>query len=314
MKKNILFIISLFVYCASIAQIKGYISVYSEDGDKFWVIADGKKINNEPLYLVEKFPVETEWGYLKIIFEDPKKGEIKKRYQVVDVDGNHYFIKYKITKNKKGKYEIRDINSTFDIINLNTAQQTNQTVQPQTNPNQNPQQTTNPPQNTNVNVGVNVNQTPTGVQDQMQIPEFQTPEGVITHTQTSTSLSMTQQVNNPNPQQVTMLPQPTQALSPSNCLKPMDANEFLTAKQSIASKSFEDSKLTLAKQIASSNCLLSSQVKEIMQLFSFEDSRIEFAKYAYKYTYDKKNYYQINDAFKFESSIDELNEYLKTNP
>jgi hypothetical protein len=97
---------------------------------------------------------------------------------------------------------------------------------------------------------------------------------------------------------------------PKNCHKPMSTHSFEQALESISSKSFESSKLTIAKQIVGSNCLLSKQVKEIMKLFSFESSRLEFAKFAYKYTWDINNYFLLNDAFDFESSIDELNKYI----
>ena len=46
-------------------------------------------------------------------------------------------------------------------------------------------------------------------------------------------------------------------------------------------------------------------------MFSFEDSKLDFAKYAYERTYDIDNYYKVNDAFTFESSVDELNEYIQ---
>ncbi len=96
----------------------------------------------------------------------------------------------------------------------------------------------------------------------------------------------------------------------TGCPMPMSVESFNTAKSSISSKSFEDSKLTIAKQIVNNNCLLCSQVKEIMMIFGFEDTRLEFAKLAYKHTFDIGNYYQLNDAFKFESSIDDLNQFI----
>ena len=97
---------------------------------------------------------------------------------------------------------------------------------------------------------------------------------------------------------------------PVGCPWPMTQQDFLSAKNSIASKNFEDSKLTMAKQIMNTNCLFSSQVKEIMLLFSFEGTRLDLAKYGYGYTFDIGNYYKVNDAFTYESSIDELNEYI----
>lgn len=112
----------------------------------------------------------------------------------------------------------------------------------------------------------------------------------------------------PNTQQT---PSPVPGYNgPVGCYRPMDEMAFQKAKETIKSKAFEDSKLTIAKQIASNNCLLARQVKEIMQLFSYETTRLEFAKFAYRYTYDIGNYYLVNDAFQYESSIEELNRFL----
>ncbi len=94
------------------------------------------------------------------------------------------------------------------------------------------------------------------------------------------------------------------------CDWPMDEAQFSDAQQSVSSKSFEDSKMTVAKQITGANCLTADQVKRMMMEFDFEDSKLEFAKFAYNKTYDIGNYYKLNDAFDFESSIDELNEYI----
>lgn len=338
MKKIVLFV---FVIAFNFVNAQsGYLSFYSQDGDKFWVIIDGKKINNEPQYNVEKFPVEMKWGKAKIIFEDPKLGTIDKTYQVVDVDGNSCHVKYMIRKNpKKGKYEIRDIDATWEIlpasnasINQNTQTQlATQTTQPtqtqvqtqQTNPQtQTIQQSTtiiDPTTNTNINmgVGVNVTETEDGVNMQVHMPGIQTTtqaSAVTTTTTTTTTITQpTQQsqvVIKPKPQVQTQTIQEVKPMG--GCITPMSNIDFQSAKKSITSKSFEDSKLTTAKQIVSTNCVLSSQVKEIMDIFGFENTRLEFAKFAYKYTYDKNNYYKVNEAFKFESSIDELNEYLNS--
>jgi hypothetical protein len=98
---------------------------------------------------------------------------------------------------------------------------------------------------------------------------------------------------------------------PYGCPRPMSRGDFEQAKASISSRSFEESKLIIAKQIIQSNCLLSTQVKEIMLIFTFEDTRLDFAKFAYAYTLDLRNYYKLNDAFTFESSIDDLNKYIQ---
>lgn len=99
---------------------------------------------------------------------------------------------------------------------------------------------------------------------------------------------------------------------PIGCAMPMSQQEFADARKSIEGKSFEDSRMTTAKQMGRDRCFTSDQVKGIMGLFSFEDSRLEFAKYAYERTHDIGNYFKVNDAFTFESSIDDLNQYIQS--
>jgi hypothetical protein len=94
------------------------------------------------------------------------------------------------------------------------------------------------------------------------------------------------------------------------CAWPMEEGQFSDAVNSVSSKDFEESKLTVAKQITGSNCLTASQVKRMMGEFDFEESKLEYAKFAYDKTFDIGNYYKLNDAFDFESSIDELNQYI----
>lgn len=99
---------------------------------------------------------------------------------------------------------------------------------------------------------------------------------------------------------------------PVGCAWPMSSTEFEDARKSIEGKSFEDTKMTLAKQLGRDRCFTVEQVKGIMGLFSFEDSKLDFAKYAYDRTYDIGNYFKLNDAFTFESSVEELNDYLES--
>ena len=54
-----------------------------------------------------------------------------------------------------------------------------------------------------------------------------------------------------------------------------------------------------------------TQIMNIMKIFSFEDTRMDFAKYAYQYCVDKKSYYKVSNTFSFESSKTELNNYIQ---
>ena len=128
-----------------------------------------------------------------------------------------------------------------------------------------------------------------------------------TTTTTTTSGGYAQTSGHVQSQQVYVMPGYS---GPTGCPWPMQPNDFAAAKNTISSKGFEDSKLTIAKQIISSNCLFASQVREVMALFDFEQTKLDFAKFAYNYTYDIGNYFKVNDAFDFESSIQDLNNYI----
>ncbi|MBK8520762.1 MAG: DUF4476 domain-containing protein [Chitinophagaceae bacterium] len=91
----------------------------------------------------------------------------------------------------------------------------------------------------------------------------------------------------------------------------MDNNAFQQLKQSIGNESFDNTRLKVAKQFIATNYFTTAQVKELVLLFSFENSRLDIAKYAYDYTVDKGNYFLINDAFSFSNSKDALMDYIK---
>jgi hypothetical protein len=91
---------------------------------------------------------------------------------------------------------------------------------------------------------------------------------------------------------------------------PMDNRKLKYAIRAIERKTFSDTQLRLAKQIASSNCLTVWQIKRIATVFSFESTKLSFVKFAYDYCYDPENYWIINDVFTFSSTVDEMDEYL----
>lgn len=74
--------------------------------------------------------------------------------------------------------------------------------------------------------------------------------------------------------------------------------------------SFESDKLIIAKQALHNNEIYAAGVERIIRQFSFESSRLEFAKYAYSHCIDPENYYRVNSAFAFSSSIEKLNDYI----
>jgi hypothetical protein len=75
---------------------------------------------------------------------------------------------------------------------------------------------------------------------------------------------------------------------------------------------FEDNKIQIIKQVMANNCTSAAQVKGLIKEFSFEENKLRVAKICYSKTTDKENYFTINDAFGFSSSVDEMSEFLKS--
>ncbi len=95
-----------------------------------------------------------------------------------------------------------------------------------------------------------------------------------------------------------------------NYSRSMSSYDFSQAKESLRKEWFENTRMSTAKQIIDRNNFTSQQVKELMLLFTFENNRLEIAKYAYGKTVDKGNYFVVNDAFTFNSK-EKLNEYIR---
>jgi hypothetical protein len=79
----------------------------------------------------------------------------------------------------------------------------------------------------------------------------------------------------------------------------------------VEAKPFSDTKMSTAKVATKNSCLSVSQVKEICKLFSMDDDKLTYAKYAYDYCVDKANYYQVSEVFAFSSTTDEFNKFLE---
>ena len=95
-----------------------------------------------------------------------------------------------------------------------------------------------------------------------------------------------------------------------NSSRSMSSYDFSQAKESLRKEWLENTRMMTAKQIIDRNFFTSPQVRELMLLFTFENNRLELAKYAYGKTVDKGNYFVVNDAFTFNSK-EKLNEYIR---
>lgn len=324
--KKLLLLITCFFIQVLFSQ--NDIVVFNDGNEKFYLYINGVKQNADPETNVRVSNIKQPWVKIKVVFVDNKRipdlmanaqfmweGEEKKSWEFV----------YQIV-NKTGKYKIKPYSAAPITNNYPESQTTvnysSSEVQPATSsstPAQSSQTvssttvvTTSVPANANsdgtANINISISPVGAGIHIQDGISSTNSNAGYTTSVVSTTVLSSSSSasgVSSPSP--VSSQQQPSQP-SISKCVA--SEKEFEGIKKNISSKSFEDSKLTIAKQISDSKCLKSIQVRDIMKLFSFEETRLEFAKYAYNKVIDKESYYQVNDAFQFENSIEELNESI----
>lgn len=95
---------------------------------------------------------------------------------------------------------------------------------------------------------------------------------------------------------------------PANVMSNYDV-DLLT--ESMRRKNFDNAKADIAKQALSNQLILAEDARKIMEQFSFESNKVDFAKFVYAKVYDQQNFYRVYDAFDFDSSINEMNRWLK---
>jgi len=356
------------------------VTVFSQNGEKFWVIVNGIKQNEKPMTNVKVTGLSLPNYRFKILFEDEKIAAIDKNVFTMNSDQASYDETYMLKKDKQGDYVMR-LNSSEPVREV-VAPEPNQIIVPYTTVERTTNvTTTNTVDNQNFNINVTDPVTGETIKMNMNVPapgvgfdvndpsqtnlntNHGTRDNTYTQTTVTTTTTSTNNYENNDRDRIERDRLDRDRLEkerlenerlererlererierehhkrehadkddnedrekrhpvyimpgyngPIGCEYPMAGQDFMDAKNSISSKSFEDSKMTIAKQITEANCLSTAQIKEIITLFSFEDSKLDFAKYAYQHTYDIGNYFKINDAFTFESSINELNEYIST--
>ena len=308
-------LITLFSVNLTAQNQTAEVVIFSQDGERFWVVIDGILQNEEPQPRVQVAGLSKPAYRVKIIFENEDIPDIDRSITTRDVDDRLINTTYRIFERRRG-YTMWP--HSFEEVP--PAQSGQQTITLQTEGSSDRPQRPKPPTETTTE--------PT-VEQTIELSESITirlPDGtVVTYSpgaiidsgllEHQISQEVTIVEHKPMPRPVPEPePEPEYHLpgyrGPVGCDWPMDDSAFNRAKNTISNQSFESDMLDIAKQVASNNCLLVSQVVEIVELFGFESSRLEFAKFAYSYTYDVGNYYEVNNAFSFSSSQRELNEYI----
>ncbi len=101
------YIISLILISSyKLAICQSNLEFYTETGEKFYVVVNGIKQNDEPQYNVQvNNLIKTDYNFI-IIFEDTTIANIIQTIRVKDKDGRYLEASYVIKKNKKNVYEL----------------------------------------------------------------------------------------------------------------------------------------------------------------------------------------------------------------
>ncbi len=318
MKRNVLALATfLLLPFALLAQSS--LTIFSEDGYKFYLILNGQRQNNVPMTNIHIDGLSQPFYSTKIIFEDASKPEISQNIPTTDPETNAFAdVTYKIKTTKDGKLKMRYFSATPAVPNYVAppdmyVMHYGQPAPPpppgmgSTTVTQTTTTTTGAPMG---NGGVSFSVGGAGVNMNVNISDPTMGGGTVHQsTTTTTTYSDGGYVDNGYRD----APPPPRGNAPrggNGCRACMDANSFRSAKETISKASFDDTKLSTAKTILASNCMNTDQIMQICNLFSFEANKLEFAKHAYGRTTDPNNYFKVANIFTFDGSRTELNEYI----
>lgn len=301
------------------------LTIFSEDGEKFFLVLNGERYNDVPQTNIRIEELPNPYYNCKIIFENKSLPEITRNaLMLADADGMMQDVTYRIKRDNKGRNVLRFFSQRpaeqnmvrpancatyrFGAPNVMLGASpmnglgTTTTIRQTT--------TAAPVPNVNVNiggVGVNMN--------------FDAPMmgGTVTTTTTTTTTTSSgfvddgfddfgaqrNAVRGRNRNHV-------QDARRGGCGMGMNNRDFEDARRTVANNGFDETRLSTAKQIISSNCMNTNQIVSILGLFSFEASKLDFAKYAFDYCIDRNNYFKVSNSFSFESSKTELNNYVQS--
>ena len=83
-------------------------------------------------------------------------------------------------------------------------------------------------------------------------------------------------------------------------------NRFDELKDLVARESFDDTRLAICKEYIRTHPISSEELRELLSLLTFESNRVNLAKYSYRYVSNPGYFYTVYNAFTFDSSVNEL--------
>jgi len=101
-----------------------------------------------------------------------------------------------------------------------------------------------------------------------------------------------------------------QEFTNANSICTTEKSEFNHIKTSIEDQSFADDQMEMAKKHIQKKCFTIEQMKEIANILSMDDDKLEMIKYMYDYSYQQNRFYEFRGLLTFNSTQKELDEFL----
>ncbi|MFP9098632.1 DUF4476 domain-containing protein [Flavobacterium sp. RHBU_24] len=327
----------LFTLSANAQMQTGNLTVFSEDGAPFYLILNGERYNTTAQTNVRVEMLPNPYYKCKVVFANAKIAPLEKTVMIEDADGMMLDVNYRIKKDKKGKRSLRFYSGIPAVQNM--APPAHCAVYHYGEPNDmyiGPDGTVyheTVVQTTTTNgqgYGMNVNMPGFGMN--VNIPA----DEVVTTTTTTTTTTGGGYQNNNGYQnnggynnsgynnggynnnggygnnQGNYNNQNNNGYNNGGCRNAMNSTDFGDALETVRTAKFDDTKLSSAKEIIATNCMSTNQILSLVKLLTYEDNKLELAKYAYGYCVERNNYFKVVNAFTFESSKEELNDYIKS--
>lgn len=88
--------------------------------------------------------------------------------------------------------------------------------------------------------------------------------------------------------------------------------DFTNFLNSVRKQSFEKDKDNYVRTYMKTAYMNTAQIKQVLNLLSFDATKLDLAKFLFDRCIDKQNYFQVADELQFSSSKNELNDYVKS--
>jgi hypothetical protein len=322
----------LLVLCASVftflnAQNALNIVIFAEDGDAFFVYANGIKQNAEAQSNVRVTGLAPNVS-LRIEFANKTLPTIKQNTYDLALGMEHTF---KIKRTRKQELVMRyfsqvplaESNSGAAIpsVAYHETESQSQSAGYNTNTQSGAAITGGSNSSNDGNVSLSLQLGNVGFQVNVKDKSNSTTSNATINSSQSQNQSFNSAGQNPTGGSQAAITNGSNAQSPSNsqaaipkgkngCTAPMSADAFSKLKNAVEQKPFSDTRMSTAKIATKNNCLSTSQIFEICKLFSMDDDKLKYAQFAYDFCSDKANYYTLSEVFAFSTTQEKFNTFL----